>query len=91
MSILLVILIGSSDWDEIKKYLNRLRTEKIKDRQYTKLNTCSVWLANYQASGQHLELEIPGQYTGERKPILKYHAKISSFHSDVSYFNNEII
>lgn len=36
------------------------------------------WLQNF--SGTEIsDIEIPGQYTGERQPLTQYHIKISGF------------
>lgn len=36
------------------------------------------WLQNFHAFETD-DIEIPGQYTGERKPLTQYHVKISGF------------
>jgi hypothetical protein len=49
------------------------------------LKDYSPWLSEFQA-GKHssLELEVPGQYTGESKPLIQHHIKIVGFKQTVS-------
>jgi DNA-dependent protein kinase catalytic subunit len=51
------------------------------------LKDYSPWLSAFQA-GKHgsLELEIPGQYTGESKPLIQHHVKIVGFKQTVSLY-----
>jgi DNA-dependent protein kinase catalytic subunit len=51
------------------------------------LKDYSPWLSEFQA-GKHgsLELEIPGQYTGESKPLIQHHIKIAGFEQTVSLY-----
>ncbi|CAL1543153.1 unnamed protein product [Lymnaea stagnalis] len=44
----------------------------------TKLKDYSPWLAEFN-SNKFGDLEIPGQYTGQKKPLPEYHVKISGF------------
>ncbi|XP_066926586.1 DNA-dependent protein kinase catalytic subunit-like [Clytia hemisphaerica] len=39
----------------------------------------SPWLSQFQADMFNQHLEIPGQYSGKRKPMLEYHVKIAGF------------
>jgi DNA-dependent protein kinase catalytic subunit len=51
------------------------------------LKDYSPWLSDFQAGKySSLELEIPGQYTGESKPLTQYHIKIVSFKQTVSIY-----
>ena len=43
----------------------------------------SPWFKSFKRN-QAFELEIPGQYTGKKKPILEYHVKIDSFDERVN-------
>jgi DNA-dependent protein kinase catalytic subunit len=43
----------------------------------------SPWFKLFKRN-QAFELEIPGQYTGKKKPILEYHVKIDSFDDRVN-------
>jgi DNA-dependent protein kinase catalytic subunit len=51
------------------------------------LKDYSPWLSEFQA-GNHgsLELEIPGQYTGESKPLIQHHIKMVGFEQIVSLY-----
>jgi DNA-dependent protein kinase catalytic subunit len=54
-------------------------------RPCRKLNDYSPWLSDFQAGRySSLDLEIPGQYTGESKPLIQHHIKIVSFKQTVS-------
>ncbi|KAJ8918257.1 hypothetical protein NQ315_014127 [Exocentrus adspersus] len=41
------------------------------------------WLANFSANKLNLDLEIPGQYTGEKLPLPQHHIKVSGFYPNV--------
>jgi hypothetical protein len=49
------------------------------------LKDYSPWLANLSACKLNFDLEIPGQYSGNRLPLVQHHVKISSFCPNVSY------
>ncbi|XP_066255512.1 DNA-dependent protein kinase catalytic subunit-like [Euwallacea similis] len=42
------------------------------------------WLANFSAVKLNMELEIPGQYSGDKLPLIQHHVKLSGFHREVS-------
>jgi hypothetical protein len=69
------------DLEKIKK---RLRGDHVPPKQ---LKDYSPWLSDFQA-GKYisLDLEIPGQYTGESKPLTQYHIKIAGFGQTVSVY-----
>lgn len=48
-----------------------------------RMSDFSKWLASYQACKNTSEVEIPGQYTGDRLPNVKHHVKFSTFNPDV--------
>eukprot|EP01122_Echinamoeba_exundans_P009334 TRINITY_DN3272_c0_g4_i1.p1 TRINITY_DN3272_c0_g4~~TRINITY_DN3272_c0_g4_i1.p1 ORF type:complete len:1129 (-),score=263.25 TRINITY_DN3272_c0_g4_i1:1424-4744(-) len=48
-----------------------------------KLSEYSMWLQRYDASEHPVQIEIPGQYGGFRKPQPELHVKISSFDSSI--------
>lgn len=50
----------------------------------TNLADYCPWLQNFSAT-EISDIEIPGQYTGERKPLTQYHIKISGFLSKVCF------
>jgi len=54
------------------------RKEKI-DKNKNKLKYYSPFLNEYTGGG----IEVPGQYTGDKKPMLCYHAKIARFEPEV--------
>ncbi|KAL0188811.1 hypothetical protein M9458_015910, partial [Cirrhinus mrigala] len=39
----------------------------------------SPWLSSFKAETLQNELEVPGQYDGQSKPLPEYHAKITGF------------
>lgn len=80
--------------DKIKKLENKrieeikLRVDEIvksikeslaKRKNRSKLQYYSPWLCNFPER----EIEIPGQYTGKRKPMPQFHTKIIKFEPDV--------
>ena len=48
---------------------------------------CS-WLADYRWCGNEDYLELPGQYTGDAKPVLAQHVKIVRFESKLKVFSS---
>lgn len=57
--------------------------QTLKKKKIT-LEDCSSWLSKFKALKYTQELEIPGQYTGETKPLPQYHITIVGFHDTVS-------
>jgi hypothetical protein len=43
----------------------------------------SPWFKKFKRNSA-VDLEIPGQYTGKKKPVLEYHVKIDSFDERVT-------
>jgi DNA-dependent protein kinase catalytic subunit len=72
------------DLGDIKKRLE-LMIRTLKSHCPRQLKDYSPLLSEFQA-GKHgsLELEIPGQYTGESKPLMQHHIKIVGFKQTVS-------
>lgn len=69
------------DLGKIKK---RLESNRVPPKQ---LKDYSPWLSDFQAGKySSLDLEIPGQYTGESKPLTQYHIKIVGFEQTVSVY-----
>jgi len=60
---------------------NFVRTEKV--LKMKRLSDFSEWLASFQACKSTIEVEIPGQYTGDRLPNMNHHVKFSTFNPDV--------
>ncbi|XP_044014082.1 DNA-dependent protein kinase catalytic subunit-like [Aphidius gifuensis] len=76
-------LIKDMEIDNIKNHVYKIMTD-LKRSLLTKANSeyledYSPWLNNFTCS----ELEIPGQYTGYKKPLPKYHAKITKIESKI--------
>lgn len=65
--------------DLIKRLKNLSRGSK-------NLKDYSPWLAHLHPMEFNCTLEIPGQYTGMRKPLPQYHAKIAGFAPKVVIF-----
>lgn len=69
--------------DDVSNHVNNLRKElqrmleKQKDSRY--LKDYSPWLSQVNGSN----IEIPGQYTGDRKPLPEYHTKIMKIESKI--------
>ncbi|XP_052262779.1 DNA-dependent protein kinase catalytic subunit-like isoform X1 [Dreissena polymorpha] len=49
----------------------------------SKLAEYSKWMSDFNSNLQGRNLEIPGQYTGVRKPLPEYHVKIAGFDQTV--------
>lgn len=47
------------------------------------LKDYSPYLASYPSDS---ELEIPGQYSGNKKPLIKYHVKLTGFEETITIF-----
>lgn len=55
----------------------------------TTLRSYSPWLADFTPRKHNeLELEIPGQYSGKRKPMPEYHVKISGFSDEITVMDS---
>jgi len=61
--------------DSLQKRIGNLKSMDSR----TFLSDFSPWLAEFQACKYATEVEIPGQYTGDRVPNPKYHVKFSTF------------
>ncbi|GJQ83173.1 hypothetical protein Trydic_g18200 [Trypoxylus dichotomus] len=58
------------------------------DQKILKLSYYSPWLENFSDNEINLNLEIPGQYKGDKKPLLQYHVKICGFSSEVFKYSS---
>lgn len=67
-----------------KNLLNE-QVKKIKPSKLLK-DYCP-WLANFSANKLNIDLEIPGQYDGQKLPLPQHHIKISGFHPEVCKSN----
>ncbi|XP_050478858.1 DNA-dependent protein kinase catalytic subunit-like isoform X2 [Bombus huntii] len=60
----------------VDRIIERIKISLIKkDNNKNRLQDYSPWLCNFPER----DVEIPGQYTGNRKPMPQYHAKILKF------------
>ncbi|KAH1016070.1 hypothetical protein HUJ04_007350, partial [Dendroctonus ponderosae] len=64
------------------------RSNPIKQYKYVQLKDYCPWLANFSAGRNSLELEIPGQYTGEKMPLIQHHIKVAGFGEKVIVMNS---
>lgn len=76
---------------EVIKDLGKIKKRLYSDRKpfkpFKELKDYSPWLSDFQAGKySSLDLEIPGQYTGESKPLTQYHVKIVGFEQTVSVY-----
>lgn len=78
---------------EVIKDLVKIKAMRCNNRKPPKqLKDYSPWLSDFQAGKySSLELEIPGQYTGESKPLTQYHVKIVSFEQTVSIYTYVVL
>ncbi|PSN31542.1 hypothetical protein C0J52_27083 [Blattella germanica] len=62
-----------------------IEAEMESNRQtYRLMKDYSPWLSEFQSGNYSLtELEIPGQYTGDRRPLPQHHVKIVGFKQNV--------
>ncbi|XP_055346029.1 DNA-dependent protein kinase catalytic subunit-like isoform X2 [Paramacrobiotus metropolitanus] len=59
------------------------QAEKNKNEDFTKLSQINPWLTRFTSLNYEESLEIPGQYSGQEKPILQHHVKITSFGEEI--------
>ena len=70
--------------EDLGKIKKELHSDRVPPKQ---LKDYSPWLSDFQAGKySSLDLEIPGQYTGESKPLTQYHVKIVGFEQTVSVY-----
>ncbi|XP_008199943.2 DNA-dependent protein kinase catalytic subunit [Tribolium castaneum] len=90
------LLTKPSETPNVLKQLQKINTNlgnTLQDRRENQRNSRLLkeycpWLANFSASKNNLELEIPGQYDGERIPLVQHHVKISGFCPNVSIMSS---
>ncbi|VEN60084.1 unnamed protein product [Callosobruchus maculatus] len=64
-------------------------TIRKEDRHHpVRLKDYSPWLTEFSANKLNVELEIPGQYDGQSKPLPQYHVKISGFSPEVTVMSS---
>lgn len=61
----------------------RVKTSSQKLAQHSLLKNYSTWFETFALSHASGDLEIPGQYTGDQKPLVEYHAKVAGFDPNV--------
>lgn len=66
----------------------KMLIEQLQAKKSTNLKDYCPWLANFHSVDFDTVLEIPGQYTGLKKPLPQYHVKIAGFQSQVSSMNS---
>ncbi|XP_030635503.1 DNA-dependent protein kinase catalytic subunit [Chanos chanos] len=75
-----------------KEFLRQVENLAMSMRGFQKepgnLKEYSPWLSNFRAETLKNELEVPGQYDGESKPLPEYHAKISGFDERVKVMSS---
>ncbi|XP_065679642.1 DNA-dependent protein kinase catalytic subunit isoform X1 [Hydra vulgaris] len=89
-------LFGKDGEKVLKMSLNEFQeaTQQINEKlkEYKSINASlsdySPWLSSFQPDSFLDRLEIPGQYTGESKPIVEYHVKINGFDEKVLVMNS---
>lgn len=64
---------------EFVNMLNDKRNNSLMLKDY------SPWIANFSANKLNMDLEIPGQYDGQKLPLPQHHVKISGFCPEVSF------
>lgn len=80
--------LNPDNLDATRDGIQRILKESILDKSLlkpkpankNKLNYYSPFLHEYMGGG----IEVPGQYTGDREPILRYHARIARFEPRVA-------
>lgn len=74
--------------ESIKEDLQKLKCKISNNKVITSpdLGDFSPWLANFHATKLEADIEIPGQYTGGKRPLTRHHVKISSFSHNVIMF-----
>lgn len=68
---------------KVREILNTEPKSKSLSNDSTLLKDYCPWLANFSAGRLNLELEIPGQYSGDKLPLVQHHVKISGFCANV--------
>ncbi|XP_047004978.1 DNA-dependent protein kinase catalytic subunit-like [Schistocerca americana] len=79
--------VNSGNIQEALEIIQKCRKELHNKSKSTKstyfLWEFSPWLKNFQGDKWGNDLEIPGQYTGESRPLPHLHIKIANFHPEV--------
>lgn len=73
-----------SVWNALRSLVQSPKIMRVKQ-----LSDFSKLLASYQACKSPYEVEIPGQYTGDRLPNTKHHVKFSTFNPDIKIIRSK--
>lgn len=71
--------------NELKNLVSKLRSGQ---HDNTELARYSPYLSKFQWCGEEAHLELPGQYSGDRCPILSEHIKIIKFDEKITIFKS---
>jgi DNA-dependent protein kinase catalytic subunit len=75
--------LASMKWTDYAGFVGKLNNEMTGNLQKVVgrglLKEYSPWLVTFQPSLYPQYIEVPGQYTGDSKPLLDYHVKIAGF------------
>ncbi|KAJ3652171.1 hypothetical protein Zmor_018159 [Zophobas morio] len=79
----------SADLIEPLKNINKELSATLQNEGEAKKNSKLLkdycpWLSNFSAHKMDVDLEIPGQYDGNKLPLTQHHVKISGFNPNVS-------
>ncbi|XP_075235509.1 DNA-dependent protein kinase catalytic subunit-like [Lycorma delicatula] len=76
--------------DKLKKLFDNIQKQLKISQKYNKINleleSMCPFLVNF--NGMNCDIEIPGQYTGDSKPLPNLHIKISQFSEYVKQFES---
>ncbi|CAK9795487.1 DNA-dependent protein kinase catalytic subunit [Anthophora quadrimaculata] len=68
----------------VAQMIEDIKVSLFKRRDTYELRNYSPWLCSFS----HKDIEIPGQYTGDRKPMPQYHARIVKFEPTVKVMHS---
>lgn len=77
---------GAFNVEKINMKIDKLQTT-ISENDSTDLGYYSYWLKDFKAE-ENGEIEIPGQYKGEGRPLPEYHIKIAAFSGELKIMNS---
>jgi len=83
-------LIGMNEKDFLLAHGKMVKiSSKITNKLYNgNLKDFSPWLSAFQSSNYQVTLEIPGQYSGDCKPMLEYHVNITGFDEKIQIMSS---
>lgn len=85
--------LTGSDTNKLFVSIKSLHTEILNEIKKSKsesklLKDYCPWLSYFSANKLNIELEIPGQYDGSKKPLIQHHVKISKFEPHVAVMDS---